>query len=604
MATWFVDGLHGNDANAGTSLAQAFATLAKAAASMAAGDTVNVCATTTYNLTASVAWPTGASRVTISGANVSGVVDGTTATIATATDAVSPFATSAAPPGGYGLNLTNLICTSTATSPGPVIAITAGGFCSITASHCSFRGFSTLATNTGSSDDKSLYDCEISGSTGIGLNVGSNQTTLDSCAIHDNTGGGVAIFSSAAASFRDCEIYGNGGHGLNFTGDYGALNTLTGCTLANNAGDGYHDANATQSRLLFVVNNVFYGNSGYGFNTGATPTVLLNATNAYGGNTSGARSNLAASLTDITLTANPFVSASNLTPNTTAGGGALLRAAAYPGTFLDGTGSYRDVGAVQHQDAGSAPTPNTPTLTVIDKGDGTGATATIAGGDAGASNAVYVAPVPGSGNAAFALAATIAGNTSGNLSLDPGAYLAYAESTDNSLYALPSNTVFFRTTAPGGPTSIRAALFSYLSTNAGITALVGSNPARISPVKLPQGVARPAIVYRRMPAKGSQSPEDEGHAHDLLGSAGYAAALFKIDCLADTYGAADQLAEAVRDALDGLNQVTYAGVKVLSAIIDDELDDFDEPIDGGDSGVYVVSTLYRIVYDEAVPSLP
>lgn len=134
---------------------------------------------------------------------------------------------------------------------------------------------------------------------------------------------------------------------------------------------------------------------------------------------------------------------------------------------------YRGFGPLT---GGSTP-PNTPTLTVTDKGDGTGAMATISGGDAGASNAVYVAPLPtATGNAAYALAATIAGNGSGNLALAPGGYLAYAEATENALNALPSNTVYFRATSPasGGRTITPSGHFS--TGLAGVAWLIASSP--------------------------------------------------------------------------------------------------------------------------------
>ena len=487
MTLWYVDGLHGSDANSGTSAGAAFQTLAKAAASMAAGDTVNVCATATYTLTASVTWPSGSTPSTITGANASGVVDGTTAAIATAINAVSPFAMSAGSPGA-GFNLAYLAASSTATSPGPAVAI-GSGFCSITANHCSFRGFSTLATGTSSSDAKSLYDCEIGGCTGVGLNISSNATTLDSCAIHNNAGGGAAIFSSGPTSLRDCEIYANGGHGLNFTGDYSAQNTLIGCTLANNSGDGYRDANANRARPLFVVNCVFYGNSGYGFNTGATPSVILNATNAYGSNTSGARNNLPASLTDIALTANPFTSSTNLTPNTTAGGGALIRAAAYPGSFLDGVTSYRDIGAVQHQDAGSAPTPPRPNLTVTDKGDGTGATASIAGSAAGSTNTVYTVSKATTGAQAWTNAGSLTGDGTVGLSLANGSYEAICVSSLGALNSTPSNPYSFGVTGGGASYNCPHAAVAH-SVQSTILGLLGT---RIT------GVVADSVRVRKVP---------------------------------------------------------------------------------------------------------
>ena len=53
MATYYVDPVSGNNANAGTSFATAFATTAKAETVVAAGDTVRLCATGTESLTGS-----------------------------------------------------------------------------------------------------------------------------------------------------------------------------------------------------------------------------------------------------------------------------------------------------------------------------------------------------------------------------------------------------------------------------------------------------------------------------------------------------------------------------------------------------------------------
>lgn len=164
---------------------------------------------------------------------------------------------------------------------------------------------------------------------------------------------------------------------------------------------------------------------------------------------------------------------------------------------------------------GGGTPPSTPTLSVADKGDGTGATATIAGGDAGASNAVNVSPLPSAtGNVAYAQAATIAGNGSGALVLTPGTYLAYAEASENGLTSLPSNTLVFRTTGgglssrtitPSGHFSTGLAGVAWLiASSAKFQALVGAADAAhaLSSVKVEaddteeSGSARPrAIVY-------------------------------------------------------------------------------------------------------------
>lgn len=138
---------------------------------------------------------------------------------------------------------------------------------------------------------------------------------------------------------------------------------------------------------------------------------------------------------------------------------------------------------------GTGTPPPQPALAIADKGDGTGATATISGGDPGAVNAVYVSPLPsGTGNVNYTQQASINGNASGGLALTPGFYLAYAEATENSLFSLPSNTVYFRTTTaaggsgrtvvPTGHQGIFIAGVAYLiASSANFQALVGAADA-------------------------------------------------------------------------------------------------------------------------------
>ena len=67
-----------------------------------------------------------------------------------------------------------------------------------------------------------------------------------------------------------------------------------------------------------------------------------NKTGTYGGITGG--------VNNVTLSGDPFVSASggNFAPNSTSGAGALVQAAGWPGAIASSTG-YIDIGAVQHQ---------------------------------------------------------------------------------------------------------------------------------------------------------------------------------------------------------------------------------------------------------------
>lgn len=117
------------------------------------------------------------------------------------------------------------------------------------------------------------------------------------------------------------------------------------------------DFTYTSGMNYCVANNIFYGNSGYGFTSGVTNSVqqdivfAINCNNAYGSNTSGNRNNVPAGDDDVTLTSDPWTDAPNgdFTLNTTAGGGADIVDAGYPQTFLDGNTSYRPIGPVWSQ---------------------------------------------------------------------------------------------------------------------------------------------------------------------------------------------------------------------------------------------------------------
>lgn len=96
---------------------------------------------------------------------------------------------------------------------------------------------------------------------------------------------------------------------------------------------------------------------------------------------------------------------------------------------------------------------------------------------------------------------------------------------------------------------------------------------RVWPVKAAQNPTYPAIVYNRI-----TSPRD----HSMEGSSGFVTSLFQIDCLAKSYKAAMQLAEAVRLELDGFRgQMGQApDVTDIDAIfLDDERDSYNDELD-------------------------
>lgn len=86
---------------------------------------------------------------------------------------------------------------------------------------------------------------------------------------------------------------------------------------------------------------------------------------------------------------------------------------------------------------------------------------------------------------------------------------------------------------------IESELRTHLLTESTITSLVG---ARIYPVLLPQAPTFPAMTYQRVSGSRVQS---------LTGPSGMAHPRFQIDCWAQTYDGAKELAAAVMTELDG-----------------------------------------------------
>ena len=107
--------------------------------------------------------------------------------------------------------------------------------------------------------------------------------------------------------------------------------------------------------------------------------------------------------------------------------------------------------------------------------------------------------------------------------------------------------------------SIKAAIFSILSNDAGVAALV---TARIYPAQAPQRVTAPFITYRRI-----SGPRD----HTLSGPTGLTRPRFEFSCWATTDDGAEALAAAVRAALANYSG-TVVGVVIHYTKIDGERD--------------------------------
>lgn len=123
------------------------------------------------------------------------------------------------------------------------------------------------------------------------------------------------------------------------------------CVAYANGRDGLRN-NCSSLCTVTVENLVSYGNTGCGINLSSSdtgPTVIWDY-NSYGGNTGGNLCGGApAGSNDVALTADPFTNGAgnNFALNSTAGGGAAIKAKGYPGVLAVGGTGFLDMGALQ-----------------------------------------------------------------------------------------------------------------------------------------------------------------------------------------------------------------------------------------------------------------
>lgn len=371
MATYYVDGVSGLDTNAGTSFATAFQTISKLKSVMVDGDTGIICATTTYTLTASVVWTVAGTAANggllIQGGNATGTVDGTQPTITSSTASTDLFQLTAATFHRFKyLKFTHtgstrgnaFACVTTAPNNIALEGITVDGC--LSAWQASGRDVANLV----------FSDCLFQNCTGVGIVNGGGTTAptyLTDVTIYNCTSHGITTdATSALYNLRRCILAKNGGKNFYDTGTTRTVQlVLNDCTIVDAVSDGIRsDEGASGSFQLIGENNIIWGNgtSATGWGVIMTTQTQTNTdarklfrNNFYGSNTSGNLSGLSAGAGDVTGLTDPFVSRAtqNWGLNNTAGAGALVRAAGFPGTFRGtNTRGYLDGGAVQHQDAG------------------------------------------------------------------------------------------------------------------------------------------------------------------------------------------------------------------------------------------------------------
>jgi hypothetical protein len=247
-------------------------------------------------------------------------------------------------------------------------------------------GIASVVLITGSAGTW-LDNFEIDGASLTGID-GTNSFALVSnlkvhhCAIGISSSTGSAVLCESyscttagnyATNKSFCVSYSNSGHGFQGNASGVAIrcaswsNTFSGfintllyveCTSHGNGHSGFGTNTSVRTT---AINCVSTGNTQYGFDSGSTTADLMNLVScASRSNTSGRFRGLSSvDISSVTLSGDPYANVAGLgsattlqamlqclSPNNTAGAGALLRAA--------GIVPYSDIGAVQHQDSGGS----------------------------------------------------------------------------------------------------------------------------------------------------------------------------------------------------------------------------------------------------------
>jgi hypothetical protein len=268
----------------------------------------------------------------------------------------------------YNLNLS-----STAGTPGDGYHTTSRATYNLLFNNCVFTGFKIgLEGNAGLTDtfySLTLVNVEIKSSTGLAVDTSEGVYCIG-CYIHNNGGGGVLLRANTSGSwqstFISSIIASNTGNGIeqnDNTGQSGRGFMLFSSTLYKNTGDGVKlNTNFNVQAIPFqTINTVYYSNGGYGINntggsTTAAPSSYVAISNAFGANTTAPTFGLPALTGTVTLTADPFTSGTNFALNSTAGGGAALKALGFPGILIAGGTGYIDIGPLQSQASSGAGT--------------------------------------------------------------------------------------------------------------------------------------------------------------------------------------------------------------------------------------------------------
>lgn len=336
MADYYVT-TTGSDSNTGLSESLAFASLGKACATAVSGDNIYV-KSGTYTLT-STTNNANAGRFTIAaGVRVEGynstIGDLGTAPVISAGSLTSfTMCTINATFNGRSAQLINVEFNGQSNSTVTGVNATANytqNLRRVTVKNCT-TGFlgaggqtcisncAAITCGTGFSAFYMLFGCIARSCTSFGFDAHKNAAF---CLAINNGNSGFRSLTQIGTSHLNCVAHGNTNYGFDISYDIGLV---ANCLATSNTQHGYSLGGGNNNSMT-AINNANWNN------------------------TSGAnRYTQTAEIGRIDLTANPYTDATNLdfTINNTAGGGALLRSAGFPGSIVNSNSGSVDIGAFQ-----------------------------------------------------------------------------------------------------------------------------------------------------------------------------------------------------------------------------------------------------------------
>jgi len=137
--------------------------------------------------------------------------------------------------------------------------------------------------------------------------------------------------------------------------------------------------------------------------------------------------------------------------------------------------------------------------------------------------------------------------------------------------------------------SLKTGLFSYLSNNAGMAALLGTGSAsRIYPGLVPENAVLPYIRFRIISST---------HVRDMLYPANVAMRRVQFDIFGSSTASVESVFSALRSALESYRGTMGTGgsaVTVLSSGLETERDETIAPTDGSQAGLELRSVDFNI----------